>query len=88
MANQLERGLLGHESHRYADWRNDQFEINVQYEKEHRNSLQDFADFQFMLAGGKQVPLGQCRRDLSIRLVTIACTGRMENRDADRQHGQ
>ena len=36
---------------------NDQFEINVQYEKEFRDSLQDFADFQFMLAGGKQVPL-------------------------------
>ena len=36
---------------------NDQFEINVQYEKEYRDSLQDFADFQFMLAGGKQIPL-------------------------------
>ena len=36
---------------------NDQFEINVQYEKEFRDSLQDFSDFQFMLAGGKQVPL-------------------------------
>lgn len=36
---------------------NDQFEINVQYEKEDRDSLEDFADFQFMLANGKQVPL-------------------------------
>ena len=36
---------------------NDQFEINVQYEKEHRDSLQDFSDFKFMLPGGKQVPL-------------------------------
>ncbi|EMI53220.1 efflux RND transporter permease subunit [Rhodopirellula sallentina] len=36
---------------------NDLFEINVQYEKEHRDSVQEFADFQFMLAGGKQVPL-------------------------------
>lgn len=36
---------------------NDQFEINVQYEKQHRDSLQDFADFQFMLADGQQLPL-------------------------------
>ena len=36
---------------------NDQFEINVQYEKEYRDSLQDFSDFQFLLADGKQIPL-------------------------------
>ena len=36
---------------------NDQFEINVQYEKEHRDSLQDFSDFQFMLSDGQQLPL-------------------------------
>ncbi len=34
---------------------NDQFEINVQYEKQHRDSLQDFADFQFMLADGQRL---------------------------------
>ena len=57
MANQLSAAYQGT---KVTDMQigNDQFEINVQYEKEHRNSLQDFADFQFMLAGGKQVPLG------------------------------
>ena len=57
MANQLNAAYQGT---KVTDMQigNDQFEINVQYEKEHRNSLQDFAEFQFMLAGGKQVPLG------------------------------
>ncbi|WP_425398477.1 efflux RND transporter permease subunit [Aeoliella sp.] len=36
---------------------NDQFEINVQYEKQHRDSLQEFTDFQFMLSDGQQLPL-------------------------------
>jgi len=56
MANQLSAAYQGT---KVTDMQigNDQFEINVQYEKEHRDSLQDFADFQFMLAGGKQVPL-------------------------------
>lgn len=56
MANQLSAAYQGT---KVTDMQigNDQFEINVQYEKEHRDSLQDFSDFQFMLDGGKQVPL-------------------------------
>ncbi|WP_047813990.1 efflux RND transporter permease subunit [Rhodopirellula islandica] len=35
----------------------DQYEINVQLEPESRNTLEAFLDFQFILAGGIQVPL-------------------------------
>lgn len=56
MANQLAAAYQGT---KVTDMQigNDQFEINVQYQKEHRDSLQDFSDFQFMLADRKQVPL-------------------------------